>query len=480
MDRLPDAVLLRVFRSLDDEKLLDIRRVCRRFKDLALHPSLWQQRTIGAHWWNDELSSVDFPRGRCRECAVLRLAPCARIWTVSLPRPTPQSQQLCASTRCAVTKVVLRVRRAGAATAGHHAALLLRNQEALGRLRTLELDSFDSRLAARDAGELIATLMCASGLEQLTLWSFPSALRSLPVPYKDLPAAPSLKLFRCDLTRASQAFCDSILATHAGTLEEAQLGFKAAPPTPATTAALLGAIPGLRVLFCYMMPGLEALAASASLVDLTLTVEVGQQFEARMRSAAALLRGAPQLRRVYLDYGPGTSAPADVDLVAAMAANKRAPLRSLKLADRGKVDRWQFPQLPRLLAALPQLPQLQMLEVSWVPNEFLLALTPQTAPALRSLFVRSWAPCVHNYLHADAVQKCLAANPSLELYVFPCKPSSRVMLPKQCPRKRLCAACSLDCHQDFRKKDEAQDYKAMSEEEQRWRRWTSGHVLLPR
>ncbi|XP_052125885.1 uncharacterized protein LOC113207323 [Frankliniella occidentalis] len=460
MEHLPDDVLLEVMQHLGVRHLFALRLVCKRFESLALSPHLWRHLYAPGHDDGD-------PHG-CYGCSSLRLAPCLRHMSLTLP--LQRHHKLYATTRCGVSNLAISVHDAPGGTAGAvQADLVIRNQEALGRMKILDL-YLPSNI---NETPLLRTVATISGLESLRIScysrAFPRSLTGLRMPRS------SLKHFSCTHRPRSEAFCNLMLTTHAATLEHVDLLDEYTPSS--ATAPLLAAIPNLRQLECCTLPGLGAVgAACESLASLELNItrgEPGERFESRMREAAELLRHAKQLRRLELKYNSSDvsmPAAADMDLILALVpAGRRSRLEWLRICNLD--DDWDgySYQLQTLWDLLPSLPCLRHLDVGPVPFEFLLRVTPETTPALRTLMVFTEsgdAVCAHDFLHTEVVQTVLSVNPSLRLYVY---------LPKYCGQSDPCEACALGCHQELR--DDKMDYYTL---QHLLMMKACDHVLIPR
>lgn len=130
MDALPDEVLLQVLALLDVRQVLAVRLVCRRLRDLAMHADLWRRRSLDTYF---------HPVGVVK--AVLRLAPCLGVLHLSGDTGLSRCGVLAATTQCAVSHLKLHLLVLEHCEDVVHvvAALVLRNQVALGRLRCLTM-----------------------------------------------------------------------------------------------------------------------------------------------------------------------------------------------------------------------------------------------------------------------------------------------------------------------------------------------------
>ncbi|XP_026271589.1 uncharacterized protein LOC113201849 [Frankliniella occidentalis] len=430
LDQLPDDVLVTLMQHLDVDSLLACRLVCRRLCGLALHGDAWRHRWL---WTDFE------PRAR----AVLRLAPCLRGVSVCghiLPL---------IATRCSVAHLLLTVNvsdqgdgaEARLALAATQFALVVRNQEALGRLRGVTLSCLYPMFGAE---ALIMTLAATSGLESLRVVGI--------VPYhwsliEQGPRRPTLEHFECELTTGTESFVNTVLAGHGDTLEVVDLGAHSRDgvegylgQTSETTLRLLGGMGRLRELTCQLLPGLEVVAACPTLENLRLNV---YSFEPHaIEGACELLRRAHHLRSVCLDYyyDDSQDRPPEVGakLIEALGccSSGRSLVTQLAIS--------ALPLLQPLLGALPSLPALHDLWLSapllTLNGELAQGITPSTAPALRLLALRPYETleCVHDWLHTDTPKTVLTANPQLHILV------------RELHECGICEACELGCHRNVR------------------------------
>ncbi|KAK3907580.1 Protein NLRC5 [Frankliniella fusca] len=420
MERLRDDDLLLVLQRLAVADLLACRLVCKRLAALALHPDAWRRR---------RLTGAD-ARGR-RACAVLRLAPCLAEMDVTLPgkRDVGTHQPPYATTRCAVRSL----RLDAAAATPELTALVIRNQVALGGLRRLHLVLSPYK---RDPTVVLETLASADGLQRLLLYNNPDLTDSDFLPdYMTLPLhatlpQPSLRFFECHYEQSSQLFIDFMLAAHAATLEEVDLGEHSLfEDSNTTTARLLGGIPNLRKLSCPLLPDLSAAGAGGALRELDLYIRPGMMVDVTL--GARLLRRARQLRKVSLVYDTdGESDYACAEVILALGPSVETLV--VWLDDLVRAAAAPFPlQLRALRAVLPSLRQLAELELNTkaVTEDLvrLLDITPSSAPALRRLElsgVVEWTDsvrCPHYMVHRwDAMGALMRENPRLYVALSDC------------------------------------------------------------
>ncbi|XP_052125899.1 uncharacterized protein LOC127749911 [Frankliniella occidentalis] len=452
MQQMPDEVLARVMENLDVEQLFTCRLVCKRFRDFVRHPAVWRSRDIDA------------------SSPVLGLAPLVQLMRCEVKHleSRPSQPPPYATTGCAAEELELDVHEDACVLA----ALVVRNQEKLGRLRCVQV-----RYSPCDVGApiMLETLLSTAGLEKLVVRQTlaPSSTPSTadgPVLYKKVTCAPSLVSFDCELfTRESEDFCKIILGGHAATLEEVNLcgdcdsfyylTLKSNISSSSALAPLLAACPKLRSLKSPLLPGMAAVAACSSLR--AVHFPVSEDMRHAVQDAADLLSRATQVREVTLDYVSWASPEVDVGLIRNMGPS----VESLTIRDvrdcglRQPLERQREDRLKSLPRALPNLPTLRRLAVSvasWYDelDELLLGLSPDSAPALRTLVLEEYYnlashACAHAWVHRDSVRKVLRANPTLRVSV----PN----LPKCCPEGEACSECDR-C--DFSKSSECQKLSA--------------------
>ncbi|XP_052131009.1 uncharacterized protein LOC113212275 [Frankliniella occidentalis] len=345
MERLSDDVVLLVLQYVGVDDLFTCRLVCKRLGGLALHPGVWRYRR--SHSWR--------PERRENVCRLLRLAPRLAWLSFDFPPKQDVHSALYATTRCAVRELMTHVYVDG----GVHAALFLRNQEALGQLRVVTLWLTDRR-GPIDA-VLLGTVASSSILEKLTVrsgWDHWDSGLAAAIRHTTI-AQPSLKYLNCRLNSNSQPFVDLVLAGHAATLEVVSLG-----ETTTSTGSLPECMPNLRVLTCSLLPGMETLAPSLTKVTLHVTPDM----RPGVLGATEMLRRAPKLRVLTLKYRPAarTSAHVGVDLVEALAWSGRSAVEVLEIdndwftelvgVDSDDVGIEFLPQLQPLVRTLPSLP----------------------------------------------------------------------------------------------------------------------------
>ncbi|KAK3916094.1 F-box only protein 11, partial [Frankliniella fusca] len=322
MEELPDDVLLILMRYLRLPDLFACRVVCKRFKHLALHPDVWRHRSLKSHLAKDKPNPW--------VCPVLRLAPCLAELTAELPSVGCHGQLL-AMSRCAVSCLRVTARWSGI----KDAAFMIRNQEALGRLRHLDLSfgSYDASFGKE--GSLIMGVVAAatSRLEHLNVPIFRVDSYELAASSVShcLITNSSLRSLKCPLTPSSEPFSKTILTAHSSTLEVVRFSlieFKATPWTNAGAGPLLASMPHLRKLLSPLLPGMESGPACESLTQVDLFLQ--PDTPACARAAVGVLRRAKQLSKVVLHFSVASPAHISADLLADLAAGRsRATVNTL-------------------------------------------------------------------------------------------------------------------------------------------------------
>ncbi|XP_026288360.1 uncharacterized protein LOC113213490 [Frankliniella occidentalis] len=459
MEPLHDDVLLMVLEYVDVKDLLACRLVCKRLAELALHPQPWRHRLLRVH-------SILVGDAEARlTCPALRLAPCARRLVLQLP--SKKCQLPYTSTRCAVSHLMLELNNI---TVCKQAAFVIRNQLALGRLRELNIWYPPGRLimieenASTESPQikfglslLIHTLAEASGLKKLAVGSFPDRMFDV---HSTVPITSSLKHFRCELRPKWQPFVDFVLAGHSATLEVVNLNgcWENSVSKSTSTARLLAAMANLRELSCpAVLDGIELVAKCSSLRKVTLHIRSNKPSDL-VAGARKFLRRATQLREVSLEYHPGATSRDDpaVGLIRDLAWSGRSRVESLAIENgwRSRKERKDtddnFPQEQSLLRALPALPALEHLHLqSQAPPQLLLALGPDTTPALRTLELGVYAMgfdvqhhCLHSWLHDNIIaDDLLKVHPSIKLIPPPFE--------YYCSVPKDCTWCKSGCHQEL-------------------------------
>ncbi|XP_052132879.1 uncharacterized protein LOC127752195 [Frankliniella occidentalis] len=430
MEDMPDDVLLAVLQYVDVEDLFACRLVCKKLGALALHPDVWRHRQLVAAKAGLEDAGQETP--------VLRLAPCLREVCVDFPL----DNLLFATTRCAVANMTLEVW----SDPSLQAALVLRNQEALGRLKKAELVFCPMEPILNDIpwqpmlsapGQipwLVFWTAATCGLKTLVINMFPPSVPADASLFRNsvVPCS-TLTEFQCEVSKKSEPFVNFVLAGHAATLEEVGLAGAGLPSSSTLTATLLAAAPNLARLQCALLPGLEALAESASLREVCLVVTSASDLKflgprasglkPAVPAAAAFLRRADQLHKVALRI---FAADAGLALVEALASCERSQVKTLAL-DLCKDG--SFSWLQKLLEPLIALLALRCLKVqvsAWQKGD------KGDKPL----------PCHHAWLHTAPVKRLMAANRRLRLVVCGFQGDTK---PKYCSGDEPCDVCLLGC-----------------------------------
>ncbi|XP_052132351.1 uncharacterized protein LOC127751993 [Frankliniella occidentalis] len=470
MDPLPDDVLVMAMSLLDVADLLACRLVCKRLAGLAQHPDVWRHRCIDVGRLYDTTS-----------CQRLRLAPCALEISTSVPmEPAACRHGDLRTTSCASRGLAIIVRDCGPEHVAT-AVQIVKQQVALGRLRGLSLVLADrnvltyghsvepSFVLPEDAADLLfGTLASTPGLELVSLGGNLGPSARIPPRTSHLGTiTPSLKTFRCDLVPRPEPFCDYMLAGHAATLEVVHIGYRhvalsSEPLASTSTARLLAGMPNLHKLSCPLMPGLEALAASASLMELEFTVR--RVTEANGHGALELLRRALQIRSLHL-YFPRPRRITDddevddsefgVELIGELASSGRSQVETLSIYVDDSYS--QTLLVPQLAARLPSLPALRRLVLRLEDPEPLVdAISPLTAPSLRRIDilddVSPSSMCSHDFLHSSELGALLSRNPLLHVVLEYTTEGCSIFQDDEDEEyliEEKCDACLLNCHKDL-------------------------------
>ncbi|XP_034254560.1 uncharacterized protein LOC117653187 isoform X2 [Thrips palmi] len=433
---LPDDDLLSVLEYLNTPDLLSCRAVCHRLRDVALRPELWRRRSF--NFGRRRPRSFDFGQrdlsSRSLQAAVLRVAPCASSLSMWFTGNSDAPGTLAATTRCAAVKLILEVDDHPARLAA--AKLVIRNQAALGMLRTLEVRSgVFTRNDGHDAfADVLAEAFSTQGLTRLVVevtWRVKWPKRAEPAPR--IPA--SIK--EVELTDVDPCFVHRVLRSHAATLRVVSLSGDCQGVAP-----LLAAIPGLQRLECPVMEDLPLVAKCASLRSLKLTVSrcKGSTDEAASQAtAAAFLRAATHLEELELNNESYAPSSVPVELLTGLASWGRAALRKLCFSCRAELgDRLEM----ELASALPGLPALEFLVMPrTVSRRVLAAINPGRMPRLRGLSIpefyqmtETW--CAHAAMHEPDVCRILASYAHFFLVVGN----------SLCEGEQRCEHCAKGCH----------------------------------
>ncbi|XP_034256653.1 uncharacterized protein LOC117654276 [Thrips palmi] len=403
---LPDDALLAVLAFLQPRQLLKCRPVCRRLRDLCLHPQLW--RTVRLD--NDFEGPL---------CAALRLAPCLRTLIVV----SPFSANLTAavySTTCVVSELALVLEdESGQA----FAVAALHVISALGGLRKLDLDI----MYAIASFETDPILRVAFSLKDIRLLTFNSVeLSSLPQTVSWPEGRPSVTCLSYQ-ARVDDVdpFMGLVLRTHAATLEEVAIS-RVLGELP---VALLVNMPRLWSLRCSSQDCVSQLQGLPNLKSLSV-----EHDGAWSPGLLDYLRQAPRLQSVTFE-----GLKAHIDIVAPLRALAESPcanaLQSLSLPC--KLEMFEL-----VASTLPQFPSLQTLELliedAGPFDSFLRAVSSSTAPCLTELRLAPGG-CPHAFLHGPALLDVLARNPRLHFRIL-----SAVW--PYC----ACQWCAWGCHVELR------------------------------
>ncbi|XP_034244322.1 uncharacterized protein LOC117646987 [Thrips palmi] len=398
---LPDDALVRVLALLPPRQLFSLRLMCRRLRDLCLHPNAWRSIRLRG-----------YPKGLLK--ATLRLAPC--LHKIRLPSSNLQAAACAISnTKCVVTKLELAVQTEFEVA---WATAIVLKFSALGGLRKISLELFPG---APDAlPPLLRMVYSVQDLRVLYVWDYSDA-ELPPSVWSDLEPRPSLTKLKYE--GAPFSFLCLLLETHAATLEEIVLFVDELP------TSRLGMMPRLRSLACRPSDDLSQLKSLSSLE--TLELYVFSEENVCFPGAEEFLLQGPSLRSVSFVSYSSCRVPSS-SLLWALAKSPSAPvLERLSLCGVEDV---------LVAAAIPRFSSLQALtlELDAVPSDdFFRAVSPASTPHLATLEL--WPHgCPHAMLHDPAVQDVLVKNAGLHLRLLH-TPS----LKDDC----ACRWCIWRCHQ---------------------------------
>ncbi|XP_052133610.1 uncharacterized protein LOC113215554 isoform X2 [Frankliniella occidentalis] len=390
MDLLPDDVLAQVMSLLSLPDLFQLRLACKRFASLAFHPDVWRHRHLKA-------TTADAEALLYR---ALRLAPRLGSMQVRLPSSSA-SCRLLFTAPCAARTLWVNIYRGEGAK---DAALLIRHQRGLGRLRNVDvLFEKDHRILSAErkpskahATLLFRTLASTSGLDSIAVGGLTENYVlsvSTPTPYRLRSTVPaSLTRLFFYVNEALEDVFNFLLAAHAATLKEVDFranSFLFWVPSP-SAGQLLATMPNLTSLACPALHWMDALTVCKSLrrIHFFFGNDCWLNFSAaRDSAAAAFFRDAHQLQAVHLAHIEGDIA---VTLVAALAASGRSCVEWLCI-DNGE-ERLSPQLMQDLLGALPSLPALRRLRVD-------LTRDPDNARTLLS---------ANPTLHVETGSECLS------------------------------------------------------------------------
>ncbi|XP_034240651.1 uncharacterized protein LOC117644947 isoform X1 [Thrips palmi] len=371
---LPDDALLAVLAFLPSRELLSLRVLCRRLRDICLHPDLWRRRALG-HLGNLDENDYEQEQGLLR--AVLRLVPClGRL--IGYVDDFEFMASMVPTTSCVISELKLGIYGDGDSTTN-----VLHTVHSLGGLKTLDVHLDVGSMTT--CSEILNAIYSLKGLRELkiVLGASPTFLLGpCPRPCLSLEVEPSLtklcfveSLFDIRPDEGSEPFLISFLETHAATLEEVELR----GVTDEIVLSLLGKLPNLRSLACFPVPGIMDFVRQSSQLR-SVSIHALREVPSAALQALTESRTASLLKTLHLGcsmYGP--------DLMAVAGCLPRFPvLREL------------------LLNAFPS-------------DDFLRALTPTSAPRLTRLSLRCDKKCLHAWLHDIRIQDLLQRNPRLHL-----------------------------------------------------------------
>lgn len=422
MASLSDDALLRVLGYLSTEELLLVRRVCRQWRDVALHADLWRRRDA-----DDGVARSGVLR------AVLGLAPCLDTLSVSSNGALKHCGLLAGTTSCA-TKT-LRVKLCGPHNNVTVAAFAIRRQAELGRLIDLGVTFTADALQSDGVGDLFGLLVTTEGLERLKVVSMDSPL---PVICHSLVPGcltkPSLKsLFYWTTTSDHDPFVEFLITSHAATLKSISTTLFGLP------ASLLVSVQHLIHLACPLLDNMPQLLLCPNLRSLSLLGRRNEEEEEEaLKGAEDFFRLATRLEIVRLDNGARYGS-LDVSLVQALAESGQAAAEYLLLGGLSPASNQSCSALDPLSAALPRLPRLSELHLdAVVSNALLQSISATTTPCLTTLEVRAPDRCTHAWVHGPVVQGLLNRTPRLHFIATN---------PKQCPGQcEWCEYCSDASH----------------------------------
>lgn len=381
--------MLAVLAYLTPRELFSCRLVCRRLRDLCLHPDLWR--------------SVCLSDGGVL-LAALRRAPCLgsmSLLDVEGPSFMNSVASVVSSMACVVAKVDLFI------SAQDSVALvtdIVQKVYSMGGLKDLTVFSMHDAQFPPSFWNMIYGF---SGLRKLELRIGSYPLSSISLPQK------AVKSSLTELTYGASVdlFIQVLLNTHAATLETVCLVTGGRLPSLSSMQA-----PKLRSLTCHLNDDLKYSQALSNLHTLRLIAFDDYPFPPR---ALDFVRQSSQLRSVKLTSLKPSPTP--TDLLLALAASPSAPaLESLTL-------KCASDSLVAMAATLHRFPSLRSMTLSCVKSvthvspdarladNFMRAVNPGSAPSLATLEMTPLQGCPHAWLHGPAVQDLLARNPRLHL-----------------------------------------------------------------
>ncbi|XP_034254584.1 uncharacterized protein LOC117653193 [Thrips palmi] len=199
---LPDDDLLSVLEYLSTPDLLSCRAVCHRLRDVALRSELWRRRSM-------DFEQRDVSTASLRP-AVLRVAPCASRLYMWFDGDSDALGTLAATTRCAAAELILDVDNDPSRQVA--AKLAIRNQAALGMLRTLDVRVVAHKSNDGHAADLLAEVFSTQGLTRLVVWVV--GMVQWPVGAGPAPLIPA-SIKEVDLSNVDPRFVHRVLRSHA-------------------------------------------------------------------------------------------------------------------------------------------------------------------------------------------------------------------------------------------------------------------------
>lgn len=419
---LSDGELLEVLRHLSPRELLQCRAVCRRWRSLALHRSLWRNKSLSStcdNYWNIH--------------GALRLVPCLRRLDVHLRRDhLDQYAVLYTSTSCAVSQLFIRFDLSDS----QFVAQVLNRQAALGRLKDVRLElmcSYSpycpnaSEWGKRRLRLLLKTLVYTEGLESIVLevsqYDIDRLYQGATLPpihsaaQDEVPVPASLwrLLYLSDFP---DPYLHLYLEWHAATLEEVSMG-----ACDARSLSLLTTMPRLWNLRCHVVEDMAQLRFPA-LETLHLYVPANSKPRSLAGAAAFLRTAVTQLEHLVLDYTGREERAEAVNLVLSLEGTLAVPaaLRSLSIFDEGQ-STWNHStslQLQPLTSIVHRLPHLTFLDIGCKPSDaFFAKLDGRVLPKLSVLKVVSGLICSHEWVHTQQVRMLMKRYPRLHVTVKP-------------------------------------------------------------
>ncbi|KAE8746878.1 hypothetical protein FOCC_FOCC006438 [Frankliniella occidentalis] len=281
--------------------MLVCRVVCRHWCELVGHPDLWRRRTV-----SDLL--LRLPPPCCRKL-VLSYGNLGRIGYLA-------STTACAATQLSITDLrVIDFHHAGDNFSSLGlAAIIVRQQASLGRLRKLSLSMTDQPEDHNILFDLYAVALGIEGLQELeftdveagawveTSWSAKELLLSS---HPDWPVVqPSLQVLMINYVALPFEVVELLLRTHAPTLKKLNTGYVLSETNK--LAGLVSSIPNLQELWCMPMEGLEQLLECHTLRSLRIVIptycKYPETLGKTLSSTRSLLNSATQLTHVAFDY----------------------------------------------------------------------------------------------------------------------------------------------------------------------------------